>query len=82
MHVIVAEALHSGQLGDLGTDVLFVEPPAMDNPLLGAPNTLITPHIAWATLHARKNIMRIVTENIEAFLAGRAANIVNAMYLK
>ena len=37
MHVIVAEALHSGQLGDLGTDVLFVEPPAMDNPLPGAP---------------------------------------------
>lgn len=76
-----AAALHSGQLGGLGADVLSVEPPARDNPLLTAPNTLITPHIAWATLHARKNIMNIVAGNIKAFLDGKPLNVVNARYL-
>jgi len=74
----VAKALISGKLGGFGADVLSVEPPSADNPLLHAPNTLITPHIAWATLHARKNIMDIVAGNIESFMAGVPKNIVNA----
>ena len=77
----VANALVSGQLGGFAADVLSVEPPTSDNPLLHAPNTLITPHIAWATLHARKNIMEIIAGNIEAFLTGNPRNLVNANYL-
>ena len=55
----VAEALASGKLGGLGADVVSVEPIAQDNPLLASPNTLLTPHIAWATRTARhmKNLI-------------------------
>ncbi len=77
----VAEALVNGRLGGYGTDVLSVEPPAADNPLLTAPNTLITPHISWATLGARRNIMGIVAGNIRAYLAGSPVNLVNGQYL-
>ena len=73
----VAEALHSGRLGGLGTDVLSVEPPSAGNPLLGTPNTFITPHIAWAGLNARQTIMRMTAENIQAFIDGKPRNVVN-----
>ncbi len=73
----VAEALHSGQLGGLGVDVLSTEPPAKDNPLLSAPNCLITPHISWATRKARANILRLAAENIQAWVNGKAQNVVN-----
>ncbi len=72
-----AVALHSGHLGGLGTDVLSTEPPTTDNPLLTAPNCLITPHIAWATLKARANILRLASENLAAWQQGKAQNVVN-----
>lgn len=72
-----ADALKSGKLGGLGTDVLAYEPPRPDNPLLTAPNTLITPHMAWATVRARQNIIRIMAANIRAFLAGKPQNALN-----
>jgi len=73
----VAEALYSGQLGGLGTDVLAVEPPTADNPLLKTPNTYITPHIAWASLRARRNIISITAANLRAFVDGKPQNVVN-----
>jgi glycerate dehydrogenase len=73
----VAEALHSGQLGGLGADVLAVEPPQADNPLLTSPNVYITPHIAWAGLRARQNILGITGDNVRAFVEGRPQNVVN-----
>lgn len=73
----VAAALHSGKLGGYGADVLRAEPPTSDNPLLTAPNTLITPHLAWATARARQNIIDIMAENIKAFLAGNVKNGIN-----
>ncbi len=73
----VAEALHSGQLGGVGLDVLTTEPPTPDNPLLSAPNCLITPHIAWATRKARANIIRLAAENLAAWQMGKAQNVVN-----
>ena len=74
-----AQALHSGQLGGLGTDVLAVEPPERDNPLLSAPNTLITPHIAWATARARQRIIDLMAENISNWLKGQPCNAVNGV---
>jgi glycerate dehydrogenase len=73
----VAQALHSGQLGGLGTDVLAVEPPQAGNPLLTSPNTYITPHIAWASVRARRNIISITAANLHAFVDGRPQNVVN-----
>lgn len=75
----VADALRSGHLSGLGTDVLSTEPPADDNPLLTAPNTLITPHIAWATSRARQNIIDLTAENIRRWQAGTPINVVNGV---
>ena len=72
----VAKALHDGHLAAYGADVLDTEPPACDNELLSAPNAFITPHIAWATVEARKRLIRIATENVQAYLSGTPRNIV------
>lgn len=72
----VANALKSGQLGGFGADVLSQEPPEADNPLITAPNTLLTPHIAWATQRARQKIIAIMADNIQNFLAGNPKNLV------
>jgi len=73
----LAEALAEGRLAGAGLDVLSVEPPPPDNPLLAAPRVAITPHIAWATRAARARLLRTVVENLEAFFAGRPKNVVN-----
>jgi glycerate dehydrogenase len=66
----LATALHEGQLGGAGLDVLSEEPPRADHPLIGAPRCLITPHVAWATRTARMRLMGIVVDNVEAYLRG------------
>ncbi|HEY3332568.1 MAG TPA: D-2-hydroxyacid dehydrogenase [Capsulimonadaceae bacterium] len=73
----VAEALKTGHLAGYAADVLSTEPPAADNPLLTAPNTIITPHIGWASVEARRRLMDETTQNIAAFLAGHPRNLVN-----
>lgn len=73
----VASALRSGKLAGYGADVLSSEPPEEDNPLLTAPNTLLTPHMAWATKRARQKIIDIMTANIIAFMCGKPQNIIN-----
>ena len=78
----VAEALHEGRLGGFGADVLEQEPPAEDDPLLSAPRSIITPHIAWMTDGARRNIVSITLENIRCFREGRPQNVVNLAWLK
>ncbi len=70
----IAEALEDGYLGGYATDVLSSEPPHPDNPLLGAPHCIITPHIAWATFEARVRLMNMVVENIAAYLKGEVKN--------
>lgn len=73
----LAEALNAGRLAGAGLDVLAVEPPRPDNPLLSAKNCLVTPHISWATAGARRRLMAIAVDNLRAFLAGRPQNVVN-----
>ena len=73
----VARALREGRLAGFGADVLGVEPPDARNPLLAAPRSVITPHIAWASVEARKRLMATVVENVAAFLEGRVQNKVN-----
>jgi glycerate dehydrogenase len=72
----LAEALNAGQIAGAAVDVLSVEPPTEDNPLLFARNCIITPHIAWATLAARQRLMDTVVENVKAWIGGRPQNVV------
>ncbi|MGG1514190.1 D-2-hydroxyacid dehydrogenase [Paenibacillus oryzisoli] len=72
----VAAALNEGRLAGAGLDVLSVEPPSPDNPLLHARGVIITPHIAWATKEARTRLMAIAADNVRAFLAGEPVNTV------
>jgi len=74
----LADALNSGRIAGAGLDVVTVEPMSADNPLRTAKNCLITPHVAWATLEARKRCMATTAANIAAFIAGRPINVVNA----
>ena len=73
----LAEALNSGRIGGAAMDVLSVEPPPADNPLLGARNCLITPHMAWGTRAARSRLMQIAVENVRTFLRGTPQNVAN-----
>jgi glycerate dehydrogenase len=72
----LARALNEGVIAGAGLDVLSVEPPAGGNPLIGAKNCLITPHIAWATREARERLMAIAEGNLKAFLKGEPRNVV------
>ena len=73
----VAQALCEGQLGGYGADVMTQEPPKPDNPLLSAPKAYLTPHIAWATLEARKRLVSIASANVAAFVQGSPKNVVS-----
>ena len=73
----VADALNKGQIAGAALDVVSVEPPKAENPLLSAKNCLITPHIAWATRAARSRLMDVAVANVRAFLAGQPQNVVN-----
>ena len=73
----LADALNAGTLAGAGLDVLTVEPPPMDNPLMKAKNCYITPHIAWATRSARARLLDTLVENAKAFIDGKPQNVVN-----
>lgn len=73
----LADALRSGKVKAAAVDVVSAEPMTNDNPLLTAPNCIITPHIAWAPREARQRIMDTTAKNIEAFLSGSPINVVN-----
>ena len=67
----------SGKVYAAGLDVVSEEPISMDNPLLSAPNCIITPHIAWAAKESRARLLEIGADNLAAFAAGSPVNLVN-----
>lgn len=73
----LAAALREGLIGGASLDVLDTEPPPAGNPLIGAPNCIVTPHIAWYAIEARKRLMQIAADNLAAFQRGAPVNTVN-----
>ena len=73
----LADALKNGKIYAAGLDVVSTEPIRADNPLLAAPNCIITPHISWAAQAARQRIMDITADNIRSFIDGTPVNVVN-----
>lgn len=73
----LAKALHARRIAGAGLDVLSQEPPPPDHVLIGLANCIVTPHIAWASTAARKELIRETGMNIEAFLKGQIRNQVN-----
>jgi len=72
----LADALNRGAIAGAGVDVLSLEPPPADNPLLSAANCIITPHVAWATLAARGRLLDTVVGNVKAWMNGQPVNVV------
>ncbi len=72
-------ALADGHLGGAGLDVLSVEPPPPNHPLTDpraswSGRVVVTPHIGWGTVEARRRVVTEVARNLEAFLRGETRN--------
>lgn len=73
----LASALKSGKVYAAAVDVVSKEPIEETNPLLLAPNCIITPHIAWASKESRQRLMDIAVDNLRQYIAGRLQNVVS-----
>jgi glycerate dehydrogenase len=72
----LADALERGVIAGAALDVLSREPPTAENPLLYAKNCIITPHVAWLSLAARRRAMQITAGNVRGILSGAPQNVV------
>ena len=72
----VADALQNGKLRGVAVDVVSREPMISDNPLLTAPNCIITPHMAWTPVESRQRIIDSTLESIRGYLSGKPVNTV------
>lgn len=73
----MAAALEAGKVACFMADVLSTEPPAKDNPLLHAPHTILTPHVAWAPYQTRVRLRDVAVGNVRAYLEGAPRNVVS-----
>lgn len=73
----LAKALRNKTIAGAALDVLSMEPPPPDHPLIGIPQCIITPHIAWVSYEARRRMMQSTLENVIAFMQGAPINVVN-----
>ncbi len=77
----IASALDAGQISGAAFDVVSVEPPPIDHPLMRLatrPNFILTPHVAWASEEAIQTLADQLVDNIEAFVRGEPRNVVGA----
>jgi glycerate dehydrogenase len=73
----LADALRSGKIVGALLDVLDTEPPPLDHPLIGCPNAIITPHIAWISREARRRIVDTLNDILKAWTNGHPKHVVN-----
>lgn len=79
----LAEAIKSGKVAGAALDVFEPEPPAPDNPLIGLPGVIHTPHLAASTKDAQNNVAIDAAQLvIDALLLGRYANVCNPAVLQ
>lgn len=71
------EALDNGKVYMLGADVVKNEPPLATDKLHLHDKTIITPHVAWASIETRHRAILQVRDNIKAYLDGNPINVVN-----
>jgi len=76
----LSAALAEGKLAGAALDVLSSEPPSAENPLLHAPNCIITPHVAWSSLPARQRLLSTSVDNVRRLLAKSPIHVVNPGY--
>ena len=76
----LADALRKGVIAGAATDVLSLEPPPFDHPLLASdiPNLLITPHNAWISRECRQRLLDGVTDNIRSWRSGKTQNQISS----
>lgn len=73
----LADALNSGALGGAGIDVFEVEPPLnRDHPLLHSKNTIVTPHVAFASAESMKKRCEIVFNSLQQWMDGNQINVI------
>ena len=73
----LADALNSGYLGGAGIDVFEVEPPlSADHPLLHSKNTIVTPHVAFASAESMEERCKIVFDSLQQWIAGRQITVI------
>ncbi len=72
----LARALREGWIAGAALDTLEAEPPDADDPILTAPNVVLTPHMASATAETAARVNAKVCDNILAALAGRRPQFV------
>ena len=73
----VRDALDNGIIAGYAADVVSEEPMKSNNPLLGAKNCTLTPHIAWAAVETRQRLLDVVVENLKCWTLGKPQNVVS-----
>lgn len=73
----LADALNEGRIAGAGIDVFETEPPLdVNHPLLHTPNTIVTPHVAFASKESMALRAQIVFDSLDSFLAGKQVNVI------
>lgn len=73
----LASALNKGELYGACLDTVAVEPMLSGNPLFGAKNCLITPHVGWVPKETRTRLLSIVADNLRSYINGEPKNVVS-----
>jgi glycerate dehydrogenase len=79
---VVAEALRKRELAGAALDLCGTYPVDGSDPIFDAPNTVLTPHLAWQTTEAYRRAARMAVDNILAYLNGSPTNVLNPDALK